>query len=600
MRKTGFLVLWGLAVLLASCEKEGILEGSGENVAVNISLGDVFYGGNETVTRVYHSEEETVSVALGDGLFMYAKIEKNMGAETRAGEALADGVKVRVVAYQGGTIKGTGEYTVKSGVLVSENGSGFTVEEGEYDFVAYSYNSAISPDNSGAVVTVASPNDLLWGENKNKTISVLDNEVTITMTHKFEQVAVKATMTGANITVSGVTVSPGNSADLTVETGGVAKNGVAISTAVPISTWNGLNTPTVTSDPVVIYTGTNSIYVDLGTIWIDGYDEPFTNARATFNKALTAGYSYTLAISFKKTRWAKSNIYWKSTGDNTGYLTFDTHENSHQGYQGVFFKWGSLVGVSPVGSYDDNTALYVPYDYTDDTKPTTAKWKQTTRNAVKADTDIPAVTDNWTSWEKIANTSTNIPYLNPANYAGSNYSRDNTYAIDPDRNTTAMYQSLRGDICQYLSTKTGVVSGDYRLPTSNEFGTINTNQWAASNPTVNPNADGWIKGSGSFSVNNAAGKADGTANLLVAADNNGNAVYGSAINRSMGDVVFPAAGYRRDNGGALYGVGDDGCYWSGSANSSVSGYAMYFVNSSVSSAGTTDRSYGFSVRCVQN
>jgi hypothetical protein len=502
---------------------------------------------------------------------MYTRIEKNREAEMRAGETLEDGVKVRVVAYQGGAVKGTGEYTVKSGELVSENGSGFALAEGTYDFVAYSYNSAISPDYSAAVVTVASPKDLLWGD-KTENISAANNEVTITMKHKFAQVAVKAMMTGADIAVSDVSVSPGNSANLTVETGGLAKNASAVAAAVPVLTWKNLNTPTVTSDPVVIYTGANSVYVDLGTITIDGYDEPFTNARATFNKVLTEGYSYTLVISFKKTLWAKSNIYWKSTGENTGYLTFDTYENGHQGYQGVIFKWGSLVGISPaqVGGSNDfldqDVPIYVPtYD---SGTPSSSTWTPTTSNA-----------KGWTTWGKDTKESTDIPYMDPVDYAGSYYERDNDYAMHPDRNTTEMYEEFRGDICRYLSTKTGVVEGDWRMPTADELGP----------------ASGWTHG-GRTTTDNTLANAEGTADLLTASNDGA-----WAKNANMGDVVFPASGSRYGiYDGALASVGYYGYYWCGSARSVEYGWYVGVRSTYVYANDYCERSYAFSVRCVRN
>jgi hypothetical protein len=610
-----WLVLWGLGVLLLSCEKEESLKGSGEMVAVNISLGGIVYNGNETVTRGYVEEGETVTVALGEGLFMHTRIEKNRVAEMRAeaGEALEDGVRVRVVAYSGTTVASTAEYEVVSGDLAPIGVSGFLMEEGEYTFVAYSYNSTTSPAypaSPATTVTVASPNDLLWGSKK-ETVSATNKDVTITMKHKFAQVRVEATMTGADIIdIDGVTVL-GNSADLTVATGGLAKNAAAVATAVPFSRWDGENTQTVTSDSVVIYTGVNNIYVDLGTITIDGYNEPFTNAKAVFNKELEEGYSYTLVISFKKTLWAKSNIYWDEVEQR---LTFDTYENSHQGYQGVFFKYGSLVGVSPArtsGSADfsGSTPIYVPI--VNATLPNST-WKVTDGNSTASDTDIDVnVRHNYTEWsnnEYIVYNETpkrgDIPFLDPRyDTQGSvTFGRNNRFVIDDDWNKYEVYKEFRGDICQYLSTKTRVVEGDWRLPTSAEFGTVNTTTWAASNPTTTPNADGWIKGIDPWpSENTAAGYADGTADLLddTAGKNGGNAIYGSAINNQLG-VVFPSSGYRNYDGGPLYHVGLSGYLWSGSTNVSTYGYRLYFNGGNVYPSYATDRSFAFPVRCVRN
>jgi hypothetical protein len=88
MRKIGLTVLWGLAVLLAGCEKEESLKGSGEMVAVNISLGGIFYSGNETVMRGDVEEEETVSVAFGGGvIYVYNDKKKYGGGDAGRGRA---------------------------------------------------------------------------------------------------------------------------------------------------------------------------------------------------------------------------------------------------------------------------------------------------------------------------------------------------------------------------------------------------------------------------------------------------------------------------------------------------------------------------------
>jgi hypothetical protein len=587
------LVLWGLAVLLFSCEKEGVLEGSGEKVMVNISLGDVFYGGNETVTRGYAEMEETVQVPLGDGLFMYTTIEKNREAEMRAGEPLEDGVKVRVVAYNGTTAESTVEYTVLNGALTTA--TALEVSTGvAYTFVAYSYNSTTSPDYPGPTITVASPHDLLYGKEP-KTITAMDNSVYITMSHLFAQVKVKATTTsvaGQPVikSMSGVTVTPGNPVDLTIATGAVAQNAAAAAQA--ILTWNDLNTTTVMSDPITVNTGSsNPIYVNISSVTIDGY-LAFTGIKAEFKKALAAGYSYTLVVNFKRTIWAKSNIYWVSTGGNSGYLTFDTQENGNQGYQGVFFKWGSLVGVSPaqVGGSDaflsQDVPIYVPIV---NSTLENSTWVATTGSSVMA--DVPETTSNWTTWGDNTENATDIPYLGPSyGTAGTvAFGRDNRFVIDADRNTATMYEGFRGDICQYLS-KTGAVTGDYRMPTSNEFGSMENESWNASTP----NGYGWMKGIETWpsSANTAAGCADGTADLLDAA-------FGTAINRPMGDIVFPASGYRSFDNGTLYDVGNLGVYWSGSAEGVNGVYILRFNDSWVRSTRYV-RSHGYSVRCVQN
>jgi hypothetical protein len=247
-----------------------------------------------------------------------------------------------------------------------------------------------------------------------------------------------------------------------------------------------------------------------------------------------------------------------------GYLTFDTNENGHQGYQGVFFKWGSLVGISPVGAFSGSTDIYVPVV---NSALSHSTWEPTTCNA-----------RGWTSWGDNAYTSADIPYLDPSYsaYGTVAFGRDNRYAIDADRNVYDVYKGFRGDICQYLS-KTGAVIGNYRLPTSNELGPAN----------------GWT--TGTAEEDNALGNAGGTVDLLSTTNNRG-----WAKNAAMGDVVFPASGYRIYNAGTVGRVGRNGDYWSGSAGSATEGYNMFFNTGSVEPYGVRNRSYAFPVRCIQN
>jgi len=61
---------------------------------------------------------------------------------------------------------------------------------------------------------------------------------------------------------------------------------------------------------------------------------------------------------------------------------------------------------------------------------------------------------------------------------------------------------------------------------------------------------------------------------------------------------WPAAGYRYSSGGALYYVGSYGYYWSASPYSSY-GYSLYFGSNYVNPSNSSNRAYGFAVRCVQ-
>lgn len=129
--------------------------------------------------------------------------------------------------------------------------------------------------------------------------------------------------------------------------------------------------------------------------------------------------------------WAGSNIYYDQT---LGRLTFDdVGVTDHQYYNGVVFKWGSLWGISPNGSYSTNTSsgtrLYPPEGGT-----TTGGY---------AYGDIPFISD-----------ATNI-----------SDNRDRAYLYEvTDGN------SGKGDICRWLTKKGYAPAGKkWRMPTSREF-----------------------------------------------------------------------------------------------------------------------------------
>jgi hypothetical protein len=284
--------------------------------------------------------------------------------------------------------------------------------------------------------------------------------------------------------------------------------------------------------------------------------------------------------------FARSNIYWDGSAQKLTFVPADgTTDN--QGYQGVFFKWGSLVGISPVGAFSGSTDIYVPIV---NNTLSNSTWKATTGDAMLNDTDFSTVTSNWTSWGENTNAATDIPYMDPSRGSGI-VGRDNTWLIDEERNVLDTLKGFRGDICQYIgATTTDDNLKGYRLPTSLEFGTSTDTSWGA---------NGWTKGIFS-DVNNSAGYADGTADMLTAGKNGGsNAVYGSAINSSMGGVVVPASGYRNSDGGPLTNMGYSGIYWSGSAYSTTSGYHLGFNNERINAASTYRRSRALPLRCVK-
>jgi hypothetical protein len=165
-----------------------------------------------------------------------------------------------------------------------------------------------------------------------------------------------------------------------------------------------------------------------------------------------------------------------------------------------------------------------------------------------------------------------------------------------------MYDSLRGDICQYLG-KTNPALNGYRLPKRDEFWAGTRQDWNTATPTT----DGWLKGDGTFVSSPAAGYADGRADFLATQTGTGynpnqptngaGMKLGSGSNLATG-VVLPAGGLRI---GSLAFIGTGGYYWSCSALSETFGWEMLLNVDGVGNMGRPGipRSSAVPVRCIR-
>jgi hypothetical protein len=88
----------------------------------------------------------------------------------------------------------------------------------------------------------------------------------------------------------------------------------------------------------------NPVYSYLYSLYADDYNGDALEA----GKCYTFGYGKTLA----EDRWAGSNIYIGSAGKPTFNLPYDM---SGVQYQGLFYTWGSLLGVSPTSPINNWT-----------------------------------------------------------------------------------------------------------------------------------------------------------------------------------------------------------------------------------------------------
>jgi hypothetical protein len=261
-----------------------------------------------------------------------------------------------------------------------------------------------------------------------------------------------------------------------------------------------------------------------------------TTRTATVTVSASGATDVTVAITQEKAapQFAYSNIYLGADQQ----LVFATENNEYIAQnQGLLFKWGSLMGISPssaiTGSaaFDVEDVQFIPGEYSGSSIKT---WDNVSYTN--------GTTDN-TATDQFTTTYGSIGY-------------DATQA--------------KGDICRYISVK-GWVEGCWRMPTDKElqdFCSVNsvTGSWSA---VSNTNGDG------------STGITSGYH-------------FGSGSSQRY----FPATG-QRDSQGTLANVGTNGYYWSVSPAGSGNGYDLTFGSSSVNSTDHTAVTNAYPIRCIQ-
>ena len=279
-------------------------------------------------------------------------------------------------------------------------------------------------------------------------------------------------------------------------------------------------------------------------------------------------------------RFARSNIVWDAANQK---LTFATtvEENTTvapANAQGVFFKWGSLVAISPVGTsnaFDPSQILYKANSYA-----------------------------TYSVWEG----ANDIPY---ANETSGKFGTNNTDEDDFDDygpgGTGYNVSADKGDICRYISAKGWVPAGEnWRLPTMSEFqelmdefggfpysvqypangGFTNINYLTPSTPGYDAAWDNgyWQVPSGRWLGSGAtADAATGEQATKIPGTNS---------------VYFPAGGNRNANGDASI-VGYNGFAWSGSSYNTMNAHYLYVVSTRTYGAFYA-RYLALPVRCIRD
>jgi hypothetical protein len=543
--------LFFLSFLFISCEKE---IGGGGTMRISVSVSEVAYGKNDNGVRsAFSPKSESVMVPIdGEGnLCLYATLEEYVAGKKPELRAFTPNARVRIAAYDGSNV-------LQANVIGKFSNKVFTPDDptawdalpsnATYTFVAYSVNSTTEdPDDyrSGEVLANIDPSkDLLYGKSDPTYVSSGDNSVVIKMKHKFSQV--KVTMksevgAAAYITDMEAVLKPGYTADLPLIGSGMGTLIQGLATANPqefdftIET----NQTEVTSEPRTVYTDEAAeTRIGIPTMTVEGVNGgvAITNMDDvvfSFPLEYSTSYSLTILLAISSTgRWAGSNIYWDG-----GKLTFDgAGKTANKTYQGVFFRWGSLIGISPQGGTDvtslGDVRLYIPPVAGGD-------WDA---SKTVGSTDSP-----WSgagSWASIPYTTT----------ASSTNAEDENYLYE--HSDAATYAVYKGDICKYLT------GGIWRMPNASEF-----------------RSGSYTAVTGSIPSANAAGTESITSGFT------GNYTFGTAF--------FPQSNYRWHNTGFF---GNGGAYyWCGSAWSDEIGWVLNGTGMD-----WLFRYFGVPVRCVKN
>jgi hypothetical protein len=617
MRKitwNGMLSAWAMTLFLGACEKE--LPDSklrGKDVLVEVRMLGVEEGGEKDVTRSSSRREiEESVVPVGDGVLLEMRMERDSSMLRAARTTLAGTSRFRVVAVVHGTSTfiSYADFTINNGTVA---GGLHVPDNGVYDFICYSYNTAstlpgLSYKQDATIPTSATINvyqgtsDLLFEKIENISVSGAAPVLGILLRRVMARVKVVI-----NCEYNGWAIeSVANTMTLgSAYSGGTIRltDGVAVPTGTPAITWptlSGTNQEEESNQVLVMpQAGGVTVRIPGGTIKRQGLAAAIPTGTesyvlsAPFSTPVESGYSYRLFIKLKTPIFARSNIYWDGTAQKLTFIPAAanpaSNDDTKKGLQGVFFKFGSLVGISPAqtsgsDNFSGNTPIYVPVVKN---PLNTSTWKPTTGNAMANDNTFPGVTSNWTSWGDNTYGDNVIPYMDMShNWEGF---------MNPEWNTLSAYQGFRGDICQYLC-KTGAVTGDYRTPTGGEFG--------GTHRPMYDDLHGWHPVNNyTFPEVNTAGYADGTADLPDATPgkNGASTAFFSIYNSTMWNVAFPASGQRSYVGELQY-VGFNCTYWVGDYVNLGMGHSMTFwaTGSAIDSPlMNAYRSEGLPVRCVK-
>lgn len=568
-----------LMIGISACSEDNEQPKNTEQTGGNVSLRVLVNGYQDTESSLQKSANiegstilDTYVHPLNDEVSLVATLETEASTSTKAIKSFSTGTKIRVIAVKTGTTDyvSKGDFTVGGADSIPN----FHVPVNQtYDFYFVSYNStdSVPSDTIPPFENISlGKNDFLFAK-VTKTITASDRTLSsITLKQSLARVALKFDNSVDGIQINSLNADfNGSYNTVTVGTDGSLSNGSGTYTANYGWKLNYPNVGVAVSDTSrtvyvsdslangnAVNESNNNFYVHIFSIAFA--DTTWTGLTAYFNRQLEQGIRYTVNVTLARTSFAGSNIYWNGTNptfDNKGVTT-------HESYQGLLFKWGSLWGISPVGgsgnTFSSATTLYKPTSGTSWSKTTTSSWD-----------NIPYLS--------ISGTSSSNDYVNmPVNYI---------YA-----NTTDNYSTGIGDICRFLADNGFAphVGSTYtwRMPTASE---IMYDSYAAAQTWGSVNTYGWNKVGATWADAASTVNEDGTSTLT-----NGGTKLGA---------FFPASGMRGTDGdsetGTSYVAGKSAWYWTGSVyHSSGKAFALMLTNTNFGKA-SPYQTCAMPVRCVR-
>ena len=412
-----------------------------EKIEVRFSIAGITDGTEEEIEfqlRSYGSINKELFEKTDEGLMIRTTLMPDTAwSKTRASQTMVSGTKYRVIAYQGGIMKGqaVGEAQISEASMALNAGS--------YDIVAYSYNNTTLPAHSESLELTVN-DDFLWvnvgsvsiTSNNTTNISLLfkhmrsmvrvvaDASVLVEYAAYASMYNVGENVTAVTASLPGITQSP---TTITLQNGHMTASGTPVS---PTLIWQDLNTkkayadvyfyPTGISTPTTINYSSITFGRPLGT---PGGTTTFNpNIKSFTGKTMVAGTRYILRSKFHKLCGAfvasvgSNNSAWKEFQCyNLGATIISNMDpfSAIREAHGNYYAWGVKNPVantypndalthSWIGEYAPNNALLDNSKTLNDPCPdnwripTVAQWGNVIAHNIASDVGSFDA-DSWTS-----------------------------------------------------------------------------------------------------------------------------------------------------------------------------------------------------------